>query len=241
MFRINGHFGLHLYAALTTAFATIIVLALVVLMFPDASRPDAMRLAPYIVLAVAYPLSLFIWQKVFENKSLNIELQRLVNRDRLTDVATRDFFFSRMQRDPTAYGISLMVDIDHFKLVNDTYGHLAGDAVIRCVADILRRNIRENDLLCRFGGEEFIVFLHEMSRTDGFNVAERMRKAIASEVVQFDGQRLAVTVSIGGSMKQRIEHINIAIKHADDALYRAKNAGRNRTIFATAKQVEISA
>lgn len=125
-----------------------------------------------------------------------------------------------------------MIDIDFFKQVNDDYGHLAGDAVISRVATILRRNTRAEDIVCRFGGEEFVVFLSEKDSVDGFEVAERMRRSIAEDIVEFDGQDLKVTVSIGGSLKERLADVTLAIQQADEALYRAKSGGRNRTIFA---------
>ncbi len=161
----------------------------------------------------------------------NLELQRLVNRDRLTDASTRDFFFNQMEENPDSYGVSLMVDIDNFKKVNDTYGHLAGDQVIRHVAQILRQNTRSKDIVARFGGEEFIVFLNERDSMAGYELAERMRRNIASEVCNFDGLSLKVTVSIGGSMKEAVDQIERSIAEADDAMYRAKQAGRNQTVF----------
>ncbi|MCY4335632.1 MAG: GGDEF domain-containing protein [Litoreibacter sp.] len=168
--------------------------------------------------------------KVLENHQLSLELQRLVSRDRLTDAATRDFFYERMQRDPDAYGVSLMVDIDHFKSINDTYGHLVGDDVIRHVSSILRSECRAQDIVCRFGGEEFVVFLHEADGDKGLLVAERMRMKVEAAPALSNEQKVSVTVSIGGSLKERMEDINVSIKQADEALYRAKNLGRNRTI-----------
>ena len=178
------------------------------------------------------PFALFIGVKLRENTRLSDELVRLVNRDRLTDVATRDFFFRRMESDPEAYGVSLMVDIDHFKQVNDTHGHYAGDAVIKQVSQILKRETRTQDIVCRFGGEEFVVFLHEVSADQGLVVAERMRTAVAAEALPGAEGRpaLSVTVSIGGSLKERLEDINLSIQQADAALYRAKSNGRNRTV-----------
>jgi diguanylate cyclase (GGDEF)-like protein len=124
-----------------------------------------------------------------------------------------------------------MIDIDRFKLINDRYGHIAGDAVIQGVAAALRDNMRPQDLICRFGGEEFVIFLHEHKRDDGYVVAERLRTAIAATLIPFEGGNLSVTVSIGGSLKDRLASIIGAIKDADEALYRAKKMGRNRTIF----------
>lgn len=220
-------------AMLTTLAAIVISLGMVYQLFHGQDRRAAMTLSPIITFVITMPFSFFIWAQVRQNVLLNKELQRLVNRDRLTDVATRDFFFAKMKDDPGAYGISLMVDIDHFKAVNDTYGHLAGDRVISRVADILHENTRANDIVCRFGGEEFVVFLKDQGETSGYEVAERMRQMIAADQMRFDEHLFRVTVSIGGSLKDRLASIDMAIKQADQALYRAKTGGRNRTVFAT--------
>ncbi len=219
-------------AVLTTLASIIVTEFMVYFLFQGQDIYAALEIAPLISLVTAFPFSLFFWSQLRSNLLLRIELQRLVDRDRLTDVATRDFFFARMRADPPAHGISLMVDIDFFKTVNDTFGHIAGDAVISRVARILADNTRSKDIVCRFGGEEFVIFLHELGNADGFLVAERMRKAIAAEKIEFDGQSLQVTVSIGGSLKERPQDVNLAIQQADRALYCAKTTGRNRTVFA---------
>jgi diguanylate cyclase (GGDEF)-like protein len=103
--------------------------------------------------------------------------------------------------------------------------------VIRHVAHILRKNVRPQDIVARFGGEEFVVFLDEQNSKVGYEVAERMRQNIASEVCDFNGQSLRVTVSIGGSMKEAVDRIEDSIGEADEAMYNAKQAGRNRIVF----------
>lgn len=168
--------------------------------------------------------------KILENALLTSELERLVNRDRLTNVATRDFFFTRIGDLPEAYGVSLMVDIDHFKSVNDTYGHYVGDMVIQHVSKILTEQSRTNDIVCRFGGEEFVIFLHKAGREQGLLIAERIRRTVQDSPVCSEEHTVNITVSIGGSLKDQLEDINVSIKLADEALYRAKNAGRNLAV-----------
>ena len=224
--------GVFIAALMTTVASVIVTQFMVYFFFQGQDLAAALALAPVISIITAFPFSFFIWSQLRSNIILGWELQRLVNRDRLTDVATRDFFFARMRRDPHAYGISLMVDIDAFKTVNDTFGHMAGDAVISRVAAILHENTRAHDIVCRFGGEEFVIFLYDHGAVDGFKAAERMRKAIAEDVVDYNGENLRVTVSIGGSLKERLMDVNHAIREADEALYRAKRTGRNRTVFA---------
>ena len=229
---LRNWWGVWLAAGLTSLACIAVSETLVRLLFEGENLSAALMIAPFITFVTTFPVSFFIWVQVRRNVRLTVKLQRLVNRDRLTEVATRDFFFRRMRSNPQVYGVSLMVDIDRFKSVNDTFGHIAGDVVIARVASILRQNTRKNDIVCRFGGEEFVIFLYEEDSHGGFEVAERMRRAIANEVMNVEGQMLRVTVSIGGSLKERLNDVDAAIQQADRALYRAKTAGRNRTVFA---------
>lgn len=224
--------GVLAYTFVITLASFLAAMGLMAILFQDeVVLKDYVR-AAIIVLAIAPPFGLFGGWHLLRITTLSDELERLVNRDRLTNVATRDYFFKRMRNAPDAFGASLMIDIDHFKSVNDTHGHLAGDAVIARVARIISDHVREEDIVCRFGGEEFIVFLSGHSAESGYDIAERMRQAIAQDALEIDGVALRVTVSIGGSLKDRLTNIEAAIQQADVALYQAKAAGRNRTIFA---------
>lgn len=229
--RLNSRRDVFLAAVVTTILCMAFAHLSVAVLHPGPQPALITRLTLINTLIIALPVSYFIWWQVRKNALLNSKLQSLLNRDRLTDAATRDFFFARMEENPAAYGVSLMVDIDEFKDVNDTHGHLAGDAVISRVAGILRHNIRADDIVCRFGGEEFVIFLSRKDRSGGIEVAERMRKMIAADVLKFGGKDVRVTVSIGGSLKERLVDVNLAIKQADEALYRAKSGGRNMTVF----------
>ncbi len=166
-------------------------------------------------------------------------LADLLNRDRLTNVATRDYFYTKLARNPDGYGVSLMVDIDHFKQINDTYGHLAGDAVIARVAHLIDSQTRQNDIVCRFGGEEFVVFLTQANLVEGQVIAERIRQAIAQYKVNCDMHILSVTVSIGGALVETVRGIDTAIRAADVALYRAKKGGRNRVAWENALDAQL--
>ena len=230
--QISTRTGVWLFAIVTSAITSTAACGLNLLIFPAAILSMTLPGTVLITSVVSIPTCLFVGNKMLENQRLSDELQRLVNRDRLTDAATRDFFFAQMARDPEAFGVSLMVDIDHFKTVNDTYGHMVGDEVIRHVAEVLRRNVRETDIVARFGGEEFVVFLDGHDSDVGCRAAERMRRDIAREAGLSGGQEVRVTVSIGGSLKEACDHIETAIHEADVALYRAKSQGRNQTVFA---------
>ena len=127
----------------------------------------------------------------------------------------------------------MMLDIDYFKSINDTYGHDAGDDVLRDFAVRIRKSIRGIDLACRYGGEEFVIVMPETDLHVASMVAERLRRAIAGEpfAVNKGAKRIAVTISIGlATLETKGEPIADVLKRADRALYRAKNDGRNRVV-----------
>jgi two-component system, cell cycle response regulator len=133
----------------------------------------------------------------------------------------------------------LLFDIDHFKQVNDSYGHPAGDQVLRELAARALRHVRSVDLIGRLGGEEFIIVMPETSLGGAVVVADRLRAAIAGEpfVLRHSGERLAVTISIGIAAAGRGEELDRVLKRADDALYAAKHAGRNRVVAFSEQQM----
>lgn len=163
------------------------------------------------------------------------ELTRLATLDELTGLFNRRFFLRRLQDEierATRYRSPLsllLLDVDHFKRVNDTYGHLVGDTVLATLADIIRATFRRTDVAARYGGEEFCALLTQTDLPGAEQVAERMRQAFAERPVELqDGTRLTVTCSAGvaefgkdGGDGQTL------LKVADARLYRAKAAGRN--------------
>ncbi|MEM9263727.1 MAG: diguanylate cyclase, partial [Pseudomonadota bacterium] len=137
----------------------------------------------------------------------------------------------------TGQPLSVMVlDLDHFKSINDTYGHDAGDAVLQEFADRIRSSVRAIDLACRYGGEEFLVAMPDTEKKVAAMVAERLRDSVANSPVVLNGGRdeINVTVSIGiastEDMSEGEDSSQKLIKRADEALYSAKDGGRNRVI-----------
>lgn len=226
--KIESFRDVVMFSVVVTVISMVAAVCLNYLIFPAAFLGRTVPGTIVIVILVTMPTCMFIGAKIRENVRLSQELRRLVERDRLTDLATRDYFFTRMAQRSDAYGMSLMVDIDYFKRVNDTYGHLTGDKVISHVASVLQNAVRPDDIVCRFGGEEFVIFLAEADHSAGVAMAERLRHLVENSPIDDAGAVLSVTVSIGGSLKDATENIEAAILRADDALYRAKNGGRNQ-------------
>ncbi|MEW7856043.1 diguanylate cyclase [Pseudomonas chlororaphis] len=121
-----------------------------------------------------------------------------------------------------------MLDLDHFKRINDNYGHLAGDKVLKIIAVVLRKRLRGNDFIARFGGEEFVLLIPDTTWPVGARLAETLRAAIEACPFHFKGERVTITMSIGMSAFKPGERSDLVLKRADQALYRAKEAGRNR-------------
>jgi diguanylate cyclase len=121
-----------------------------------------------------------------------------------------------------------MLDLDHFKRINDNYGHLAGDKVLKIIASVLRKRLRGTDFIARFGGEEFVLLMPSTVPANGKKLLETLRAAIEACPFHFRGEPVTVTLSIGLAAFRAGEHSDLVLKRADQALYRAKHAGRNR-------------
>lgn len=173
---------------------------------------------------------------------LTEELEKLATTDALTQVWNRRHLMSlgeheinRAKRYNRQLSL-LMIDIDHFKKINDTYGHAIGDKVLKTLAQIIVKSMRSADQFGRFGGEEFIAFLPESDSKAAKLVAERIREILENLVISAPETDLKVTVSIGVATYQNDPTIETVIKRADDALYQAKNQGRNRVVVAEFKE-----
>lgn len=166
-------------------------------------------------------------------------LRRMANTDELTRLFNRRAFDETLsshyaREDRSTFGL-IMLDIDYFKKINDTYGHVGGDRILRMVADRLKSTMRQDSFLARTGGEEFAVLLKKTGPVELERVAERIREAI--ETMEFPTKAanvpdLKITVSVGASMATEAAHPVALYDLADKALYRSKNAGRNTVTIA---------
>ncbi len=169
-------------------------------------------------------------------KDTNLQLEELASTDGLTGLFNARYMRDRLQieldNSHRVWLTCLLVDIDHFKKINDKFGHPFGDAVLVNTAAIMRRAMRKMDIVGRLGGEEFLIVLPGAPAERGLEVAERLRAAVEAETVSQDGASTPVTVSIGVASKEPGQSVLISefLKAADEALYKAKKSGRNRVV-----------
>jgi len=198
----------------------------------------ALMAGGFLVLLAAVPAYGAFLLKAVE--TANQKLREQAMRDELTGLYNRRYLMEsferelhRARRGKEHLGV-MIIDIDHFKRFNDTFGHAAGDEVLRSVAKFLLTLVRGEDILCRFGGEEFVLLQVKASAEAILQRAEKFRQGIGKHEIVDDGQRLGpVTLSIGISMFPDHGTSAQAVLHAaDTALYRAKNSGRNRVVMA---------
>jgi two-component system cell cycle response regulator len=173
-------------------------------------------------------------------KKAHAKMAEMSTVDELTKLHNRRYFvealegeFERAIRYQTEMAL-IMMDLDFFKKINDTYGHPAGDMVLSKIGEILKAHVRRNDLACRYGGEEFAVILPSITRDITYTVYERFRKVVAEQLFEYESKQFHVTVSIGIAFSNDAELINDLLAHADQALYQAKKTNRNKIVTYTA-------
>ena len=175
---------------------------------------------------------------ITERKQLEEKLQQQATTDDLTGIANRRHFLelakfeikraARLQR---LLAVAL-IDIDYFKQVNDQYGHAAGDQALIAFTDICRKNIREIDVLARFGGDEFVLLLPEISLRQAYVIVERIRHALDTQPIDVDGERIPLAISSGiAGLASESESLDALLERADQALYQAKEDGRNCVVM----------
>jgi two-component system cell cycle response regulator len=180
-----------------------------------------------------------VFQRQMYESALRDGLTKAYNRKYLGDLLEKEIAFSLRHGSPLSL---LFIDIDHFKQVNDTAGHSAGDYVLAEVAKTLAAAIRTEDALARFGGEEFCVLCRGTDREGGRMLAERLRRSIADRRFTWEGRALEVTISVGGAALPdlALRQPALLLAAADRALYEAKHAGRNCVVIARASTEETS-
>lgn len=193
-----------------------------------------------ILIAILY-LCMLVISRWVERENLYREMSSV---DGLTRLTNRRRFIERGKDElarakrlsgntPTSLGC-IMLDLDHFKRINDTWGHHAGDAVLVAASEIMMANARQYDEVGRYGGEEFAILLPGVTLEIAAGIAERLRKKISEAVVEVDGSHINISASLGVACYPTpdIDDLNDLLKAADQALYKAKEAGRNRVVLA---------
>lgn len=207
---------------------------------PDVMQPDALNAATFLAYAAFIMVSTLgvMWMEI---ETLQAELVHAAHYDSLTGMYNRGIFLaecdrevSRSARGGAAFSLAIF-DLDHFKQVNDRYGHPAGDQALKAFADVLRSGIRKHDTVGRYGGEEFALLMPQTGKDTAVRVAERIRRALEARGVSVDIGHIEVTVSAGvATYGIDGEDWDALLSAADTALYEAKNAGRNRVAAASA-------
>jgi diguanylate cyclase (GGDEF)-like protein len=157
-------------------------------------------------------------------------LTNIYNRRFLNDYALKEIYRSRRTK---RNFMTVMLDVDDFKRINDTYGHLSGDMILKHLAGFLVKNLRASDVIGRYGGEEFLIIMPETSKDNAFLVVDRLRSSIAAEEMQvLHGERVRITVSVGGAVfpEDGTSSEDLLVR-ADERLYKAKREGKNRVAF----------
>ena len=201
------------------------------------SAPEPLRSGDRVQLGTGLTLS-FLQVDEAEEASLR-RVHETAQRDGLTGVFNRRCLDERIDaevafavRHHTRLSVAIL-DVDFFKKVNDTHGHLGGDAVLRHMGALLRQSVRTEDVVGRYGGEEFVLVLRGVDRDGAWQLSDRLRQTIESQVIPFEGQSLQITLSAGVADLAEVQHSptrDALLALADGRLYQAKQGGRNRVI-----------
>ncbi len=179
---------------------------------------------------IAAPFSYLSLAMVGHLNSLQLRLAHLAGTDVLTGLANRRAFMERAGAAVGDGGVFMMIDADHFKMINDRYGHDVGDVFLRAIADHIKSEVRKDDLCARFGGEEFAVFMPQAARADALALGQRLAAGVRV-TPEHTAVEVHVTCSVGAAAAGPNEELAAVIRAADQALYQAKAAGRARLVL----------
>jgi len=210
-----------------------------ILFYPDKNFLEAEYATPYKVriilsfLLVVFLSAVYGYSREKSSKKMTKmrkDLEFFLRRDELTGLYNRRGYQDNINKIQDTHGAILMCDIDHFKKVNDTYGHGVGDFTIKEVSKCIKNNLRKDDVAVRWGGEEFFIFLSEATVENAYLVSEKLRESIENLAISYSKEiNVHVTLSIGVSTINDYTSLEDAIRNADDAMYISKAAGRNKS------------
>lgn len=203
----------------------------------EQKKKDVALLQNTLILNLASSLFVSILILLLVTASINgyqKSIEVIATTDKLTGVANRQLFdvlvqqtYNQSRRNKSPLG-AIMLDIDYFKNINDTYGHPTGDAVLKSLAQLIKHSIRKSDVIFRWGGEEFLILLPESDTQIAAQVAEKIRQKVSEHKIKFSGNSIPITVSAGVTSTAELDNVDDLVAHADNALYIAKGNGRDR-------------
>ena len=189
---------------------------------------SAMIPSVVVPLCVAPLVSFWGVSQAYRIGELNRKLADLLKYDPLTKVHSRSYFFEAADGVPETQAVVLMVDADHFKMINDTYGHDVGDRALQHISRLIARHCRKADIVARLGGEEFGVYLPDTDLDTALLAAERIRCEVSATPLYIEDYGITLSTSIGVALRRPDDRVDEVLKRADTALYQAKAEGRNR-------------
>ena len=233
--RFNAVVGITAVAALASLAVTMTATTLLNLQGLVLSPSLAAVFATAVPLLVTPPLAWLLVGMLLRLQRAEQEMRSLASYDSLTGLLSRHAFFESAQqylslarREDRRCAV-MIIDLDHFKSINDRYGHPAGDAVLKLFADVFNSVARRSDIIGRIGGEEFAVLLPNTGTAEALEFSDRLHRAINQAVLKFDNHAIRYTASIGLTENEAEDSLDDLLARADLALYQAKQAGRNQT------------
>jgi diguanylate cyclase len=226
-----------IYSALITAlsvFVPVMVVSVSLWQLPWAFKAPILTISAAIPLFIAFPISVFSLNLLRTMNGVMAVMDGLVRYDGLTGLLNRTHFLHLVQEQRRNTGLFAIVDADHFKRINDTYGHDCGDEALKYLSQNLSQVFGPYGLVARQGGEEFSVYLPHVSLEQMRLLVAMLRTALVSAPLTYEGTELHITVSIGVASDRLDTPMATISKKADNCLYAAKHAGRNRCFFANA-------
>lgn len=204
-------------------------------LFTD-SLPIAIGTSGVLPILFGFPVVKYFRFQQQKIEHINNELNKILRFDTLTNVLTRKTFFNETEAkiNASTKGVShaaLFIDIDHFKKLNDTFGHALGDKTLKIVGQVLNENLRENNISGRLGGEEFAIYFNNVSESQIQLIAYQILTSYESAAKAVDAQTTNSTLSIGAVISHQVDNIDSLLVHADQLLYQAKANGRNQIVF----------
>ncbi|AKP45624.1 GGDEF domain-containing protein [Bacillus smithii] len=222
-------------AAITVGFSSFILMVITEFVFHRVQ--PSFRDAVHLMITGAVEWIIFMTASFFQIRTAKMiaELGNLALTDPLTKIYNRRYLDLNLEKSSLfpnkEQSMTLILfDIDYFKAINDTFGHNAGDMVLKKVCRVVKEIIRESDIFVRTGGEEFLIFLQDCSLEQGIKLAERIRKTVEETDFVYKDKRIYVTISVGVSKYSKEKDLKEFTEKADQALYQAKETGRNKVV-----------